>query len=113
MFFFALVTTDSQTSEDDVPPPLPLKNRETDHGIIENELQYSCSKIAGGSKESYQSVNVTLAETFIKHTITNNHYETVELKSNEVVSADDTKSLKKSPPTPPPKPVRTSKGSLP
>lgn len=92
---------DSQTSEEDlVPPPLPVKHRDSDYGNLPEDSQYR------GSTESYQFVNRPLPDTPLNDTFTNSHYEVLEIRNREVVST------KKNPPTPPPKPARTSKGPL-
>jgi hypothetical protein len=84
------VTTDSQTSEEDtIPPPLPIKsNRDTDHSSFIEESQYSTIK-----------------------SVANPHYEILEIKNREVIFHTEKKL--KSPPAPPPKPSRSSKGSQP
>lgn len=99
------VTTDSQTSEEDlVPPPLPLKHRDSDYGHISEDSQYSSVKAIRGSSDSYQFAPGDHAN--------NSHYEVLEIRNREVIFPNEAKAVKKSPPTPPPKPARTSKGSF-
>lgn len=84
------VTTDSQTSEEDViPPPLPMKShRDTENASFTEESQYSTLKA-----------------------VVNPHYEILEIRNREIVTQTERKL--KSPPAPPPKPSRSSKGSQP
>lgn len=106
------VTTDSQTSEEDlVPPPLPLKHRDSDYGNIPEDSQYSSVKAIRGSSDSYQFVDRPLPNTPGDHA-NNSHYEVLEIRNREVIFTNEAKAVKKSPPTPPPKPARTSKGSF-
>jgi hypothetical protein len=109
------VTTDSQTSEEDsVPPPLPMKHhRDSDsfNQLVEEESQYSCVKAKRGSEEGYQFMNRPLPAT-PNNSVANSHYEFVEIKNREVISVIETRANKKSPPTPPPKPARHSRGSF-
>lgn len=106
-FFFILVTTDSQTSEEDnVPPPLPQKNRDSDTvSFADDSLR---SEII---EDFYQTVSRPMAVKTEHKIVSNSHYELVEIKNREVIFANEEKVTKKSPPTPPPKPIRASKGT--
>lgn len=105
-FNFILVTTDSQTSEEDLlPPPLPAKHRDSDYGNIPEDSQYSSVKSIRGS-DGYQFTDRPLPST-PGDSVSNSHYEVLEVKNREVIMTV----VKKNPPTPPPKPARTSKGS--
>lgn len=92
------VTTDSQTSEEDSgPPPLPAKiNRDSDSFHQVEESMYSCVKKRDES--NYQ----ILGQSFVS----NSNYEMFEVKSSSDCMTRSQE--KKTPPTPPPKPVRTS-----
>jgi hypothetical protein len=84
-----------------VPPPLPVKhNRDSDSfsQLIEEESLYSSVKAPRGSIPN--------------STVINAHYELVEIKNREMIAIVDPKTGKKSPPTPPPKPARHSRGSF-
>ena len=109
------VTTDSQTSEEDsLPPPLPVKHHrdsEVSNHLVEEESQYSVVSAKRGSKEGYQFSDRPLPAT-PSNTVFNSNYEYVEIKNREVISTMETKTGKKSPPTPPPKPARHSRGSF-
>ena len=102
------VTTDSQTSEEDlVPPPLPMKNRDSDNGNIFDESTYSTVKAVMMNADKCYQANNPSTKIF-----SNLHYETVEIKNREIVSSDVKVGRKsQNPPTPPPKPIRASKGS--
>lgn len=109
------VTTDSQTSEEDsIPPPLPLKHRDSDYGAQGDISKSSLIKITDETDEDcYQSVaSCPLPVAFNAKVVSNMHYEVLELRKREVVFSSETKTSKKSPPTPPPKPARTSRGSF-
>lgn len=112
---FFPVTTDSQTSEEDsIPPPLPLKHRDSDNGQHPAEgSKHSSMKAFDGSEDCYQSVvSRPLPITFGSNVVSNTHYEVLEIKRREVIFTSDSKASKKNPPTPPPKPARTSRGSF-
>lgn len=103
-FFVISVTTDSQTSEEDtVPPPLPLKNRDSDYGNLPDEVQYASLR----SNKSYGS-NKPLPPV---PGVSNSHYETVEARNHEIFFVNDAKQARR-PPTPPPKPLRNSKQAM-
>lgn len=110
MRIFFIVTTDSQTSEEDsIPPPLPVKaNRDSSDGfaVVEESL-YSCVKKRGFEESNYQVIKSNF--------VTNSNYEIFEVKNPELTSRLSD-SGKKTPPTPPPKPMRSSsrlsRGSL-
>lgn len=118
-----LVTTDSQTSEEDsIPPPLPEKtHRDSNYGnvSISSESHLSAAIITRGL-DGYQFDNRPLPATPNSDDFTTNnnnncsHYEVLEIKNREVISATETKigSGKKIPPNPPPKPSRNSKNPL-
>lgn len=88
------------------PPPLPMKNRDSESGNLFDESQYSTVKAILSSERCYQAVNLN------PKMVSNVHYETLEIRSRDFIS-NETKTGKKSqnPPTPPPKPARHSKGS--
>lgn len=113
------VTTDSQTSEEDaVPPPLPIKlNSGFDNGsLFCDESLYSrtpSNRISGGS-DRYRSFTTRplpptpSGESSEEHKPHVSHYEILEIKNREVISDTEEKLEKKSAPTPPPKPQRSS-----
>ena len=105
-----LVTTDSQTSEEDsVPPPLPVKHRDSENGNLnDNYPQHLTNKTVGDLDECYQTVSRPFPISSRSDFVSNAHYELFEMKSREI----EMKAGKKNPPTPPPKPLRGSKGSL-
>lgn len=105
--FKILVTTDSQTSEEDsMPPPLPMKNRDSEVSSLLDDSQLRSAIV---TEDCYQTVSRALPVTST-NTVVNAHYEILEIKNREVIFAHETKS-KKNPPTPPPKPHRASRDS--
>lgn len=110
-FTIILVTTDSQTSEEDSVPPLPPKHR--DCGNLPEESHYGIVKSIGGSvEECYQEVSHPSKLAPVTKIVSNVHYEMLEIRTRDVNLSDESKAQKKNPPTPPPKPHRASKGSL-
>lgn len=106
-----LVTTDSQTSEEDsLPPPLPVKHRDSENvNLMDNNTQHMANKSIGGLDECYQTVSRPFPVANRTDYASNTHYEVFDIKSRE----NESKAVKKNPPTPPPKPTRgSSKGSL-
>lgn len=102
------MTTDSTSEEDNVPPPLPAKTREscdysnlpnTEHSPI-NQSMYP--RKINRCLSSGKYTNKPLPE-IPNSVINNNSYDFVE--QFKAVSLDE----KRRPPTPPPKPSRNSK----
>uniref|UniRef100_A0A1L8DMR3 Putative signaling protein n=1 Tax=Nyssomyia neivai TaxID=330878 RepID=A0A1L8DMR3_9DIPT len=97
----SIVTTDSTASdEDQIPPPLPAKTRDsTDYSNLPNDDSSNC-----GNRHTIRSStsNKPLPQLPI---VVNVNYEYVEAR-NFCIGNDE----RKRPPTPPPKPTRNSKG---
>lgn len=96
----SIITTDSQTSEED-PPPLPAKTfRDSDSFYQVEESLYSPVRRIGYEESNYSTL------THSSNLVSNANYEYCEIRSS---GSESLKSQgKKTPPTPPPKPVRTS-----
>ncbi|KAG5670986.1 hypothetical protein PVAND_001211 [Polypedilum vanderplanki] len=114
----SIITTDSQTSEEDslVPPPLPLKHRDSDFGNLSLEdtlYSRAPSNRASTGSDRYHIFNRPLpaapthgSDDFIA---SNSHYEVLEIRNREVIEATEAKIIgKKLAPQPPPKPVRNN-----
>lgn len=104
---FTLVTTDSTASDDDsLPPPLPIKTRESSdysnlisgNAVASNSLEHENYSIVSSEKWLIRN---TLNEM---ETVENSNYEYVETRNSAIV--DDKR--RPPPPTPPPKPSRNS-----
>ncbi|KAL7025415.1 hypothetical protein ACKWTF_013468 [Chironomus riparius] len=116
----SIITTDSQTSEEDLaPPPLPLKHRDSDigHLSLTDESQYSVAmRVSGGSEDYFENRPLPALPNhdFTIHENSNNssHYEVLEIRNREVISEMEARLSKKSPPIPPPKPSRNSKSPM-
>lgn len=77
-------TTDSTASEDDPPPPLPIKTREADYGNLSDEL--SSHQSAAGALNNLKSLG--------------------QWTKNKLPTPTDDQDGHSKPPTPPPKPKR-------
>lgn len=77
-------TTDSTASEDDPPPPLPIKTREADYGNLSDEL--SSQQCAAGALNNLKSLG--------------------QWTKNKLPTPTDDLDGHSKPPTPPPKPKR-------
>ncbi|CRL05400.1 CLUMA_CG018000, isoform B [Clunio marinus] len=108
----SIITTDSQTSEEDlVPPPLPIKHRDSEYGNVHEDSKFTKVKVLDDlTTESFLVSSDQPRKGIVA--AANNHYEILSLKSRDVVSPDEVKSSKKNPPAPPPKPTRASKESF-
>lgn len=106
--FTFLVTTDSQTSEEEpiIPPTLPPK-----HGRDSIEESFY-SHARTSSELNFQFSNRPLPATPENQNTSNDnsgHYEVLEIRNREVIQSVEAKMGKKSAPIPPPKPSRSSK----
>lgn len=109
------VTTDSQTSEEDsIPPPLPVKHRDSDYGNTMETAKLATITTLDESEDCYQSVvSRPLPVNFEVRSVSNTHYEVLEIRKREETFTSEGKTSKKNPPTPPPKPARGhSRGSM-
>lgn len=114
----SIVTTDSTTSEDDIPPPLPVKTRDSsDYSNLPNSPNNNDNMATLRNTGKYKNkplpaipttaVTQELSSPPPPQTLTvigavNQSYDYVETKNP---CLDD----KRRPPTPPPKPARNSK----
>ncbi|XP_055631515.1 dedicator of cytokinesis protein 1 isoform X1 [Toxorhynchites rutilus septentrionalis] len=103
----SIITNDSTTSEEDlVPPPLPLKTRDSDYSNLplnESALHRRLMGTADGSGHYAGCKPLPPVPGVI-----NSAYDVVETRNNSVIligACDE----RKRPPTPPPKPARNSK----
>ncbi|XP_053682558.1 dedicator of cytokinesis protein 1 isoform X2 [Sabethes cyaneus] len=107
----SIITNGSTTSEDDlVPPPLPMKTRDSDYSNLPLNDSVLHRRLAGASGhyiscKPLPTVPNTAASTTV---VINSSYDVVETRNNNVIviGAYDER---KRPPTPPPKPSRNSK----
>ncbi|XP_021694044.1 dedicator of cytokinesis protein 1 isoform X4 [Aedes aegypti] len=104
----SIITNGSTTSEEDlVPPPLPMKTRDSDYGNV--PLNESSLYRRTTSASHYVSCKPLPP---VPTGIVNSAYDVVETRNNSVIvisSGGIIYDERKRPPTPPPKPARNSK----
>lgn len=93
-----------------MPPPLPIKHRDSDYSHLTDNARPP-SRTSEVVEDCYQVVSRCMPVSG-NNSVSNTHYEVLEIRNREVIFSNDPRASKKSPPTPPPKPARTSRGSF-
>ncbi|XP_065074251.1 dedicator of cytokinesis protein 1 isoform X2 [Ochlerotatus camptorhynchus] len=103
----SIITNDSTTSEEDlVPPPLPMKTRDSDY----SNLPLNDSALHRRLTVASHYVSCKPLPPIPTTVAINSSYDVVEMRNNSVIMiGSPIYDERKRPPTPPPKPARNSK----